>query len=122
MGKDLHYTILPYLENALSKHKKVSTFRKIETEEDIFYEIERFGKSCLKIWISDAYRFNLTDYYRKPEDIDFIYIAKPEANYNRNEVVSNAYEDGINIGLFGALMGILYSDNIKEYIPPERRD
>ena len=33
-----------------------------------------------------------------------------------------AYNDEINIGLFGALMGILYQSNIRDYIPPERRD
>lgn len=122
MGKDLHYTILPYLEKCLSRHSKVSTFKKIETEEEIFYEIKRLGKKDLKIWVSDAYRFNLADYYTKPDSIDFIYIAKPEANYNRDEVVNHAHQDGINIGLFGALMGILYTDDIKGYIPKERRD
>jgi hypothetical protein len=122
MGKDLHYSILPFLERALSQHEMVSSFNKVETEEEIFYEIERIGKKSLKIWVSDAYRFNLVDYYLKPEGIDFIYVAKPEAWYDTDDVVQNALKDGINIGLFGALMGVLYVDNIKDYIPKERRD
>ena len=122
MGKDLHYTILPYLENALANHTIVDSFEKIETDEHIFYKIKRNGKSDLTIWVSDAYRFNIHDYSTRPQNIDFIYLAKPESNYNRNEVVEMAYNDGINIGKLGALMGILYQRNIQDYIPPERRD
>ena len=122
MGKDLHYTILPYLEDKLNNHNIVIGFKKFETEENIFYNITRDNKPNLKIWVSDAYRFNLNDYYQKPQEIDFIYLAKPESDYNRSEVVEMAYNDGMNIGKFGALMGILYHTNIKEYIPTERRD
>jgi hypothetical protein len=122
MGKDFHYTILPYLEDALKNHNIVKNFKKIETDEYIFYNIERMGKSALKIWVSDAYRFNIHDYSTRPQDIDFIYLAKPESDYNRDEVVEMAYNDGINIGKFGALMGILYQDDIKNYIPKERRE
>lgn len=122
MGKDLHYSILVFLEKALSNHQKVSDFIKEETDENIFYNIKRYGKSDIKIWVSDSYRFNINDYFQKPEGINFIYIAKPEAKYNREEVVDMAYSDGINIGSFGALMGILYVEDIKNYIPKERRD
>ncbi len=121
MGKDLHYTILPYLENALAKHVIVHSFQKIETDEHIFYKIERDGKSDLTIWVSDAYRFNIHDYSMRPQEIDFIYLARPESDYNRDEVVEIACNDGINIGKFGALIGILYQINIKDYIPSERR-
>lgn len=122
MGKDLHYTILPYLEKMLKNHTMVISFNKIETNENIFYDITRDNKPNMKIWVSDSYRFNINDYLQRPQEIDFIYLAKPESNYNRNEVVEMAYNDEINIGRFGALMGILYTDNIKEYIPTERRD
>jgi hypothetical protein len=122
MGKDLHYTILPFLERALEQHVIVDGFDKIETDEHIFYKIQRDGKSELTIWVSDAYRFTIHDYSMRPQEINFIYLAKPENDYNRNEVVEMAYNDGINIGKFGALMGILYQRNIRDYIPPERRD
>jgi len=122
MGKDFHYTILPYLENALKNHNIVKKFERIETDEHIFYKIERIGKPKLTIWVSDAYRFNIHDYSMRPQGIDFIYLAKPESDYNRDEVVEMAYNDGINIGKFGALMGILYQDDIKNYIPKERRE
>jgi len=122
MGKDLHYTILPYLEDQLKKHTMVLNFNKIETDENIFYDITRNNKPNLKIWVSDSYRFNINNYLQRPQEIDFIYLAKPESNYNREEVVEMAYNDGINIGKFGALMGILYKKNIKDYIPKERRD
>lgn len=122
MGKDLHYTILPYLEDQLKKHTMVLNFNKIETDENIFYDITRNNKPNLKIWVSDSYRFNINNYLQRPQEIDFIYLAKPESNYSRDEVVEMAYNDGINIGKFGALMGILYKKNIKDYIPKERRD
>ena len=122
MGKDLHYTILPYLEDMLKNHNMVISFNKIETDENIFYDINRDNKPNMKIWVSDSYRFNINDYLQRPQEIDFIYLAKPESNYNRDEVVEMAYNDGINIGKIGALMGILYQKNIKEYIPKERRD
>lgn len=122
MGKDLHYTILPYLEKALQNHAMVKSFTKEETDEHIFYNIKRLGKSNLRIWVSDAYRFNMHDYIQRPHNIDFIYLAKPESDYNREEVVTMAFNDDINIGKFGALIGILYVDDIKRYIPTERRD
>lgn len=122
MGKDLHYTILPYLEKTLRDHEMVNSFTKEETDEHIFYNIKRKHKADLRIWVSDAYRFNLHDYIQRPQNIDFIYLAKPESDYNRNEVVEQAFNDGINIGKLGALMGVLYQDDIKNYVPKERRD
>lgn len=122
MGKDLHYTILPYLEKTLRDHAMVTSFTKEETDEHIFYNIERRDKAELRIWVSDAYSFNLYDYIQRPQNIDFIYLAKPESDYNRDEVVEQAFNDGINIGKLGALMGILYQDDIKNYVPKERRD
>lgn len=122
MGKDLHYTILPYLEKALLNHTMVESFTKEETDEHIFYNIKRASKSDLRIWVSDAYRFNIYDYTQRPHNIDFIYLAKPESDYNRDEVVRMAFDDNINIGKFGALIGILYVDDIAKYIPKERRD
>lgn len=122
MGKDLHYSILPYLERTLSEHAMVKNFTKEETDEHIFYIIERRDKAELRIWVSDAYSFNLYDYIQRPQNIDFIYLAKPESDYNRDDVVEQAYNDGINIGKIGALMGVLYQDDIKNYIPKERRD
>lgn len=122
MGKDLHYTILPYLEKALQDHTMVQSFKKEETDEHIFYNIKRASKSDLRIWVSDAYRFNIHDYIQRPHNINFIYLAKPESDYNRDEVVIQSFNDGINIGKIGALIGILYADDIKRYIPKERRD
>lgn len=122
MGKDFHYSIVPYIEEKLQEHQMVKSISKIETDENIFYSIQRHHNSDLKIWLSDAYRFNIHDYMSRPKEINFIYLAKPESDYNRNEVVEMAYNDGINIGKFGALMGILYSNDIKNYIPKERRE
>ncbi len=34
--------------------------------------IKRLGKSNLRIWVSDAYRFNMHDYIQRPHNIDFI--------------------------------------------------
>ncbi|MGK0256433.1 MAG: hypothetical protein ACI81I_001050 [Arcobacteraceae bacterium] len=121
MGKNLHYATLPYLENALINHDKVESFEKIETEEDILYNIKRYEKKDLLIWISDSYEFFINDYLQKPKNIDFIYCSKPEGDYSHGKVVEMAYDDGINIGKIDALLGIIYQNNIKDYIPPERR-
>ena len=121
MWKDIHVTILPFLENALNEHKKVKGFEKIETENEFLYNIKRIWKKDIKIWVCDAYSFNEYDYYNKPQNIDFIYIAKPEATYSY-DLLNVIKQDWINIGSFWALMWILWQDNIKDYIPPERRE
>ena len=120
MWKDFHHTILPFLEEELVRHKMVKDFNKIETANHILYKITRNGKKDITIWVSDAYWFNINHYYSKPEWIDFIYVAKPETSYSI-AVVDIAKEEGINIGKFWALMWILHTDDIENYIPQERR-
>jgi len=124
MSKDFHHTIIPFVENSLINHKMVADIKKVEDDSNIFYMIQRIWKSPLKIWLSDAYSFTINDYTNRPDNIDFIYIAKPYATYNKNEVVELALKDGINIGKFWALMGILYVDRskVKDYIPKERKE
>lgn len=119
MWKDFHHTILPFLEKNLLSHKMVIDFEKIETEENILYKIKRRNKSELIVWICDSYSFNKLDYYNKPEGIDFIYLAKPEASVPYFE--EECKRDWINMWKFWALMWVLYVDDIVNYIPVERR-
>lgn len=121
MWKDIHYTIFPFLEAALRKHPMVIDFKKIETEDYFLYEITRNWKRDLTIWVCDSYIFTEKDYFNKPTNIDFIYIAKPEASYSE-WFVDLLKQDWMNIWKLWALMGILYVDNITDYIPVERRE
>lgn len=119
MWKDLHHTILPFLEKNLTSHPMVVNFEKIETEDNFLYKINRIRKKSLLIRVCDAYSFSWFDYYNKPEWIDFIYIARPEASdfYYEEE----CKRDWINMWKFSALIWVLYVDDIVNYIPVDRR-
>ena len=120
MGKNLHYSILPYIEGALSNHNAVLSYEKQETEEYVFYNIVRVEKADLRVLVCDSYNFILYNYLSCPKDVDFILIAKPEAKYS-DEILEYAKKDNLNLGKLGALMEILHIDNIIDYIPKERR-
>ena len=112
---------MPFIEKALNGHKMVKSFSVENLDDYILLHITRnSAKSLITIWVSDAYFFWVSQYYERPKNIDFIYLAKPEASYS-DEIVDFVTKDGLNIWKFWALMGVLYQDNIADYIPPERR-
>ena len=128
MGRNLHYTIPKYLENALDKHAKVVSWERIDnsqSEDHYIYSIKRSGGlSPVNVHLSDEYEYSLDDYFQKPASIGegaFILVARPEAFYE-NSIVELAQQDQVSIGKFGALMGALYKDRHWEYVPKERRD
>ncbi|WP_339331959.1 hypothetical protein [Aeromonas caviae] len=128
MGRNLHYTIPRFLQNALDNHTKVLDWQRIDhphNDNDFIYRIQRTdGLSDIVLHAADEYRYSLTNYFQKPEQIRrgaFILIARPEGGY-ADEVVDIARQDEISIGKFGALMGALYREDHWNYIPKERRE
>ena len=84
MGKDLHYSIRPFIEKALKNHNKVMAIEPIEVENFYAYKIKRIdGLSDMIVVLSDDYYFSSSSLYSKPEILKeggFFLIAKPEAN------------------------------------------
>jgi hypothetical protein len=127
MGRDLYYSIPQFFEKSLYSHAMVLSWRRIDdsrNDNDFLYQICRTnGLSDIIVHASDTYIYTLTDYYQKPRQLvwgSFIYVARPEASYDRG-VVEIAQKDGISIGKFGAIMGALYESQHWNYVPRERR-
>ncbi|CAE6906221.1 Putative Enolase [Ectopseudomonas oleovorans] len=128
MGRNLHYTILQYLESALDKHTKVLSWERVDnsqTDEHYIYLVRRLdGLSQIIVHLSDEYEYSLDDYFQKPDSIReraFILVARPEAVYD-DSIVEVAQQDQVSIGKFGALMGALYTERHWDYVPKERRN
>lgn len=128
MGRNLYYTIPRFLQNALDNHTKVRDWQRIDhpqNDNDFIYRIRRTdGLSDIVLHAADEYRYSLTNYFQKPEQVRrgaFILIARPEGGY-ADEVVDIARQDEISIGKFGALMGALYREDHWNYIPRECRE
>jgi hypothetical protein len=125
VGKNLHYTIPRYLEEALDKHANVTSWDKIDSKDHYIYRVKRDkGLSDIIVHLSDEYEYTLDDYFQKSEEQleeSFILIAKPEAKYD-DSIVEIATQDKISIGKFGALMGAIYVKEHWSYVPKERRE
>lgn len=128
MGRNLHPSIPSYLEDALEKHTKVSSWQRIDhpkNDNEFIYLIKRnSGLSELIVHATDEYAYSLTDYFQRPTQVlqlAFILIARPEADYDLS-VVDIAKEDKNGIGKFGALMGALYKKDPWDYVPRERKE
>ena len=68
MGLDLHCTILPFFEERMEKHSHVASFKRLSVEGEYIYEIKRLKfHNCVKVWLSDAYKFTEMDYYNRPK-------------------------------------------------------
>lgn len=112
MGKDLHYSIRPYIERALSNHSAVKEIQPVECDEYYAYNIKRnFGMTDVLVVLSDAYYFGEANLESKPKILKnggFFLIARPEAsNY-----VENLEKERIGIGKLGTLLGAL---NVREF-------
>lgn len=125
MGKNLHYTIPRYLEDAFDKHAKITSWDKLDSKDHYIYLVKRDkGLSDIIVHLSDEYEYTLDDYFQKSEEIlekSFILVAKPEAKYD-DSIVEVATQDKISIGKFGALMGAIYVNEHWNYVPKERRE
>jgi len=118
MGKDLHPSILPFIERALTFHGKVKSFELLKDPEFYIYHIERGnGLRDLYVVLSDDYYFG--DYAKITihpilKNGGFILIARPEAtNHNDNDI-----DLKLGIGKIGKLLGALNKDDYWKYEPP----
>jgi hypothetical protein len=126
MGKNLHYSILPFFKARMAKHSKVAQVTDISDEEDYVFSLKRTDTMPeVKVHLSDAYLYTLMDFYSRPDCIkegDFVLIARPEAKV-ADRVVATAREAKIGMCGIGKLMGALNRAQVWEYEPPneERR-
>ena len=125
MGKDIHYSIIRFLEDRLKQHSKVLYFERVDSDKDIIYQVTRtLDLPALHIHMSDAYVYTEHSYLSRPSLIgegDFILIAKPEASFDGSEF-STSRHDKIGFGKIGALLGALNYRNVWEYETPYERE
>ena len=112
MGKNLHYSIINFIKERLNECDKIETFNFIPNNNCYIIQVNRHTPfETFNIYISDEYRYTLTDYYNKPKDIkegDFIYLARPEANFsNEIELLEISLSEGIYIGKFARLLNFI---------------
>ena|SRR5690606_609520 len=122
MGKDLHYSIRPFIERALASHQAVNEIENIDTDDFYAYRLHRnFGMSDVIVVLSDAYYFGATTLASKPEllkDGGFFLIARPEAS--NFEV--NREKEKLSVGKIGKLLGALNSEEFWTYTPPSEEE
>lgn len=109
MGKNLHYSIINFIKERLTKCNKIETFNFISNDDYYVLKINRiYPFESFKIYLSDEYLYTIMDYYNKPKEInkgDFIYLARPEANFsNEIELLEVALDEDIYIGKFARLL------------------
>jgi hypothetical protein len=122
MGKDLHYSIRPFIERALSNHRAVKEIEELDDEEFYAYLVKRnFGMTDVIIVLSDDYNFNDYSYQNKPSILKeggFFLVAKPEAHcVERSET-----DDRIIVGKIGRLLGALNKNEFWTYEPPKKEE
>jgi len=120
MGKDLHYTIRPFIEQALNSHFAVEKIEAIEVEDFYAYRItRRRGMSSLIVVLSDDYYFGSASLQSKPnilKDGGFFLIARPEASgFQGNEPLEK-----LGVGKIGKLLGALNREDFWNYEPPKK--
>ena len=120
MGKDLHYSIRPFIERALMNHSAVKSIQSLDSNDFFAYKIQRnFGMSDLIVVLSDAYNFNHYSYANKSDLLSqggFVLVARPEARcFERNEI-----NDKITVGKIGRLLGALNTNEFWTYEPPKK--
>lgn len=117
MGKNLHYSIRPYIEDALNSHNAVKCIESIELDDFYAYEIKRRNMSSLILVLSDDYYFGSSSLYNKPDilkDGGFFLIARPEAS----GIEKNIPQEKLGIGKLGKLLGALNREDYWNYFPP----
>lgn len=119
MGRDLHYSIIRFLEKRLDGHSAVEKWERNDLNDWIVYKVSRFRyNDNVNIVLSDAYKFTDFDYHNRPPFLsagDYILVAKPEGGL----VVSKHLIDTakIGVGKLGEMMGALNSKEMWRYSP-----
>lgn len=119
MGKNLHYSIRPFIENALISHNAVESIEFIELEDFYAYEVYRKAMSSLIVVLSDDYYFGSSSLYNKPNILNnggFFLIARPEAS----GIEKNLPEEKLGVGRLGKLLGALNREDFWNYYPPSK--
>jgi len=120
MGKNLHYSIRPFIEEALNSHIAVKSIESIELEDFYAYKVNRIGMSSLIVVLSDDYYFGTSSLYCKPQilsDGGFFLIARPEAS----GIERNLPQERLGIGKLGKLLGSLNREDFWNYSPPLKK-
>lgn len=122
MGKDLHYSIRPFIEKALKNHSSVNDVLLIENDEFYAYLVTRkHNFSDVIVVLSDDYHFGSASYAMKPallKNGGFYLIARPEAS----DYAINYEYDKLSIGKIGKLLGALNHNDFWKYSPPIKTD
>lgn len=120
MGKDLHYSIRPFIENALKGHNKVHSIQPTDLDDFYAYKIIRTnGLSDMIVVLSDDYYFSPSSLYSKPEILKkggFFLIAKPEAN----NYFASFPDERLIIGKLGVLLGAINQEEFWNYTAPQK--
>ncbi|RWE84484.1 MAG: hypothetical protein EOS63_03090 [Mesorhizobium sp.] len=120
MGKDLHYSIMRFLEKRLDEHSAAKKWERKDLDDWIMYTISRYKfNDGVRVCLSDAYKFTDFDYHNRPPFLtigDYILVAKPEGGL----MVSGHLVDAarIGVGKLGEMMGALNSKEMWRYTPP----
>ena len=120
MGKDLHYSIRPFIEQALNNHNAVERIQSITLDDFYAYNVfRRSGMTSVVVVLSDDYHFGSASLQGKPtilKDGGFFLIAKPEASgFEGNEP-----NEKLGIGKIGKLLGALNREDFWNYEPPKK--
>ena len=120
MGKNLHRSILPFIENRLLKHSMVIAIQKFEEDDYYYYIVKRqHNLPDVIVALCDVYHISNLTMYNIPPILNnggFYLIAKPEAT----EYFYVIEENKIVIGKLNNLLGALYKYNICTYFPPQK--
>jgi len=118
MGKNLHYSIRPFIEKALNSHFAVERIEEILLDDFYAYRVfRRRGMSNVIVVLSDDYYFSSASIHNKDnvlKDGGFILIARPEANGNEE----SEPQEKLGIGKIGKLLGALNHEEFWNYEPP----
>lgn len=121
MGKDLHPSIMPFVERKMESHPYIVNVEDISTKEHYIFKLIR--KDSLRdvvVLISDCYHFSEFDYLSKPVELNdggFILIARPESSFP-SDIQHHIKEDKTIIGKIGILLGALKIDEFWTYEKP----
>lgn len=120
MGKDLHYSIRPFIENALNNHKAVDNIEVIELDDFYAYRINRrYGMKSLVVVLCDDYHVGNISLQSKPQILKnggFFLIARPEAT----GFEGNVPLEKISYGRIGKLLGAINKEDYWNYNPPKK--
>jgi len=122
MGKNLHYSIRPFIENALNNHSAVEKLIPIELNNFYAYTIHRTGNMPpITLVLSDDYYFNELSLQSKPDILrngGFILLAKPESK----GIEESLPLEKLGIGKLKKLLGAIHRRDYWNYEIPKKKN